>query len=411
MHFWRAVPSIAPPRNRDCWLETDAGYAAADMAEEQKTAVEWGEWMGAWKDLDIEQERLTRQAAAYGADTQAKIKALSVLIVGCRGVGVEAAKNLILSNVGAVRIRDPSPASIRDMGTNCYITEAHVNGGVNRDAACIDALKSLNPFCDVELFQGELGTTWTTERQAPFHAVVVTSLLPRRQLLQLNEAARARNVAFIMAVNAGVTASVFSDFGPRFEIADLDGEPTQPVAVTNIEVITKPPCLGISGVDDGAETVIVTVGVHVGDIQTGAADVWLEFDDHSGTLDTLNGTQYEWRKVYLSSPRAAQVQPGDVFTGLGTQTHPADPHCPATSAWSCAPGCKIALPDLVAVDLCPAARLSPRPASAPRPARGINHKRGGALAAAVGRAPGDVRRRVRAGGGGGGGRGGEEQDP
>ena len=49
-----------------------------------------------------EQERIDRQKAAFGAATLAKLKDLNVLIIGCRGVGVEAAKNLILSNVGAV---------------------------------------------------------------------------------------------------------------------------------------------------------------------------------------------------------------------------------------------------------------------------------------------------------------------
>ena len=54
----------------------------------------WGEWMGAWKaeagEVDEEADRLSRQMAAFGGDTSARMKDLNVLIIGCRGVSVEA---------------------------------------------------------------------------------------------------------------------------------------------------------------------------------------------------------------------------------------------------------------------------------------------------------------------------------
>jgi hypothetical protein len=61
----------------------------------------WGEWMGSWKvgsQIDQEAERIDRQKAAFGGDTISRLKDLNVLILGCKGVGVETAKNLILSN-------------------------------------------------------------------------------------------------------------------------------------------------------------------------------------------------------------------------------------------------------------------------------------------------------------------------
>ena len=54
--------------------------------------------MGGWKKgvvaADGEADRLDRQKAAFGADTLSNLKDLNVLIVGLRGVGVEAAKAL-----------------------------------------------------------------------------------------------------------------------------------------------------------------------------------------------------------------------------------------------------------------------------------------------------------------------------
>ena len=63
--------------------------------------------------------------------------------------------------------------------------------------------------------------------------------MPKERLVALNEACRAVGAAFVLALNLGVTTSLFSDFGPkrlglgeplgaaRHVISDEDGEPTQ----------------------------------------------------------------------------------------------------------------------------------------------------------------------------------------
>ena len=51
---------------------------------------------------------------------------MNVLIVGCRGLGVETAKNLILAGPRSVTIYDPTTVTINDMGSNFYIKEENV---------------------------------------------------------------------------------------------------------------------------------------------------------------------------------------------------------------------------------------------------------------------------------------------
>eukprot|EP00434_Breviolum_minutum_P023649 symbB.v1.2.020859.t1/scaffold1726.1/size104583/2 len=117
----------------------------------------WGDWMGAWKaeagETDVEQDRLSRAQAAFGGETMARMKDINVLILGCRGVGVETAKNLILSNVGSVTIWDPTPTKMEDRGCNFYLTET--SAGKPRAAECLPQLKSLNPYCKVESLDAE----------------------------------------------------------------------------------------------------------------------------------------------------------------------------------------------------------------------------------------------------------------
>ena len=46
----------------------------------------------------------SRQIRTYGIETMAKLQNLRVLIIGMRGLGIELAKNVILSGVKEVKI-------------------------------------------------------------------------------------------------------------------------------------------------------------------------------------------------------------------------------------------------------------------------------------------------------------------
>ena len=72
-----------------------------------------------------------------------------MLVVGCDGTGVEATKNLILCNVGAVVLWDPHVCARTDRGVNFYVTEGGVEEGTSRAAASVGELRSLNLYCRV----------------------------------------------------------------------------------------------------------------------------------------------------------------------------------------------------------------------------------------------------------------------
>ena len=59
-----------------------------------------------------------RQLGVFGLEAMGRLVALDVLVVGLRGVGVEAAKNLILAGPRSVTLFDPEPATIADCGSN-----------------------------------------------------------------------------------------------------------------------------------------------------------------------------------------------------------------------------------------------------------------------------------------------------
>ena len=56
--------------------------------------------------------RFSRQNAALGAETTAKLIKMKILIVGLQGIGVETAKNLTLQGAGGVTLYDNTPTTI-----------------------------------------------------------------------------------------------------------------------------------------------------------------------------------------------------------------------------------------------------------------------------------------------------------
>lgn len=68
------------------------------------------------------------------------------------GVGVEAAKNLILAGPKEVIIYDNSLVEGKDLGTNFFFKESDI--GRVKSAVCIEQLSVLNPYVDVSAHGG-----------------------------------------------------------------------------------------------------------------------------------------------------------------------------------------------------------------------------------------------------------------
>ena len=88
------------------------------------------------EEVKIDTNLYSRQIGTFGLETMGKLVQMKVLIIGCRGLGVETAKNLILAGPKSVSIYDPTTVTIADRGANFYIKEQDV-GNTTRAEACI----------------------------------------------------------------------------------------------------------------------------------------------------------------------------------------------------------------------------------------------------------------------------------
>lgn len=96
----------------------------------------------------------SRQIRTYGIETMAKLQNLRVLIIGMGGLGIELAKNVILSGVKEVKIYDKDICKINDLGSNYFLSEKNI--GDIRDKSCLQKLKELNSYVNVNILNGNL---------------------------------------------------------------------------------------------------------------------------------------------------------------------------------------------------------------------------------------------------------------
>lgn len=134
----------------------------------------------------------SRQIYTYGEDTMKQILNLKVLIYGLRGLGVESAKNLILSGIKEISLYDNNICNINDLGSNFYIEEADISKN-RRDEACLKKLSNLNPYVEVTIIREED----ILKAILNYNCIIITEIMKTEDLFKINEICRNNNIGFI----------------------------------------------------------------------------------------------------------------------------------------------------------------------------------------------------------------------
>ena len=191
------------------------------------------------KEVKVDDDLYSRSILTYGIDTLQKLSTMKVLIIGMRGLGVETAKNIILSGPGEVDIFDPTLTTIKDLGSNFFLSEEDV-GKKNRDEACLEKLKNLNSYVKVDVFKIEQKNNIDEyiqlfcEKMKKYNVVVFTELHPMYFIDKIDKACRENKIKLIYGMCLGLVGYIFTDFGPEYTIIDETGEEIQSYIVKNI---------------------------------------------------------------------------------------------------------------------------------------------------------------------------------
>ena len=167
--------------------------------------------------LKLDTDLYSRQIKTYGLEAMSKLQNFKILIVGMRGLGAEIAKNIILSGVKEVKIFDDNICEINDLGNNFYLCEKNI--GERRDFSCIDKLKELNSYVNVEIFKGNI-----IDNIFNFDLIYVTEIMKEDLLFTIDEKCHKLNIPFIYCLNLGLSGFIFSDFGKKHIITDPTGK-------------------------------------------------------------------------------------------------------------------------------------------------------------------------------------------
>ena len=194
---------------------------------------------GKEKEIKVDDDLYSRSIFTYGMETMQKLSTMKVLVIGMRGLGVETAKNIILSGPGEVDIFDPTIVKINDLGSNFYLSEKDVDK-VNRDEACISKLKDLNPYVKVSVLKVEQKEDLLEymnlfcQKIEKYNAVVFTMLQPMYFIAQVDKTCREKNIKLIYGICLGLVGYIFTDFGPNHIIFDETGEEIETYLIKSI---------------------------------------------------------------------------------------------------------------------------------------------------------------------------------
>lgn len=171
----------------------------------------------------------SRQLYVLGHEAMHRMGTADVLIAGMRGLGVEIAKNVILSGVKSVTVQDEGSTEWTDLSSQFFLSEYDV--GQNRATCSLPRLSALNQHVRVSAHTGPLDETLLQK----FQVVVLTDSSLDDQK-RFSEFCHLNGIKFIVADTKGLCGQLFCDFGEEFEVLDKDGE--MPVSAL-IDHITK----------------------------------------------------------------------------------------------------------------------------------------------------------------------------
>ncbi|XP_031723484.1 ubiquitin-like modifier-activating enzyme 1 [Anarrhichthys ocellatus] len=166
---------------------------------------------------EIDEGFYSRQLYVLGHEAMHRMGTADVLIAGMRGLGVEIAKNVILSGVKSVTVQDEGTAVWADLSSQFFLKESHL--GQNRATCSLQQLSALNPYVRVSAHTGPLDDDLLLQ----FQVVVLTDSSLDDQK-RFDDFCHSRGIRFIVADTKGLCGQLFCDFGEEFEVLDENGE-------------------------------------------------------------------------------------------------------------------------------------------------------------------------------------------
>ncbi|XP_050307205.1 SUMO-activating enzyme subunit 1 [Anthonomus grandis grandis] len=150
----------------------------------------------------VEAELYDRQIRLWGIESQERLRASNVLLIGVRGVGSEIAKNILLSGINSLVILDDGTVTEEEQNKNFLINKNSIGKKIAEEVLL--KAQALNPLVTITADISD-----PTKKDAKFFegfTIIIATRIKTDFLMKLDKICRASNVKLIFG-------DVFGSFG------------------------------------------------------------------------------------------------------------------------------------------------------------------------------------------------------
>jgi molybdopterin/thiamine biosynthesis adenylyltransferase len=160
----------------------------------------------------------------------------SIFISGMGGLGIEIAKNIVLSGCKNLTIHDTKQTNFYDLSSQFYLNENDI--GKNRAECSLKKLQELNLYVKIDLNTNKLPNNFEECEKFflnKYNCIVLTEC-DNKTLISIDNYCRNKNIFLVICDVYGGIGRLINDFGEKFIVNDKDGEEIKEAMLKNIEI-------------------------------------------------------------------------------------------------------------------------------------------------------------------------------
>ena len=208
---------------------------------------------------DIAKDRYSRYIGALGLDAVRRQSNANIFLSGLSALGVEIAKNIVLSGCKELVLHDTKNADIYDLIGQFFLEEKDI--GYNRAERCINKLQELNYYVKItlnkdDIFNKNLSVNDLDNLGFNKYNIIILTECSNDTLILFDKYCRKNKIYLIICDVYGCIGRIINDFGSEFECIDKDGEIIKECYIQNIKIINDETIISLNknekhGFEDG----------------------------------------------------------------------------------------------------------------------------------------------------------------
>ena len=183
---------------------------------------------------DTIKDRWSRYIGAMGIEAVRRQANSTILVYGAGGLGIEIAKNLVLSGCKELVLQDNKITTFYDLSSQFYLKESDI--GKNRAESCIKKLQDLNYYVKVTASTDNLPTEEKNMNILKKYNVIILTECDYETAQIIDKYCRENKIFLILCDVYGAAGRIINDFGEEFIVNDKDGEDPKEIMVKNIQI-------------------------------------------------------------------------------------------------------------------------------------------------------------------------------